>query len=470
MVLQKEKVIQLSKKKASLGIVIGLILAITLLHYTTRSVGWPLHDFYRRLYYLPIIIAAFRFRMKGGFFASLAVVLLYSPHMLFYFGEISLEVLNQFFEAGMFMVVGMITGFLVEGDYRKRVLLEMKIAELADMENYTHNVLDSIDSGILSIDSNNKITTINKKALHLFVADTKAMDFLSNSELLLMAEDILNGKRSSYSRECIYNTGEEAVDLFVLLHPLRNIDGITEGVVVVLQDITGLKQLQEQLRRSEGLSAIGQMASSVAHEIRNPLGIIKTISQAIGRDVKDEELKESLTIINDEINRANKVIKELLDFAKPYRYDIKRINIRQLLSELVNMASRSQDRDLFHISLSAPEDYDIDGDTDKLKQAFINIILNGLQAMKNGGNLFVELVAIDDGWVAISFKDDGEGISKEIQKKIFDPFYTTKAAGTGLGLSITYRIVEEHRGKIEIESEVKKGTTIKVLLPRHIKA
>lgn len=460
----------MSEKKISSGIVIGLIIIITLLHYTTGSVGWPLHDFYRRLYYLPIIIAAFRFRMKGGFFASLAVVLLYSPHMLFYFGRINLEVLNQLFEAGMFVVVGMITGILVEGDYRKRMLLEMKISELADMENYTHNVLDSIDSGILSIDSNNKITTINKKAINLFETSENAMNFLGNAELQLMAEEVLKGKRMSYSREYMYNTGEKVVDLFVLLHPLRNIDGIIEGAVVVIRDITGLKQLQEQLRRSEGLSAIGQMASSVAHEIRNPLGIIKTISQTIGRDIKDTELKEGLTIINDEINRANKVIKELLDFAKPYSYMIERLSIRELLSEVVNIVSRSQDRNLYHISLTAPEDYCIEGDIDKLKQAFLNIILNGLQAMKNGGNLSIALSSDANGLAAIDFKDDGEGISKEIQKKIFDPFYTTKAAGTGLGLSITYRIVEEHRGRIEIESEVNQGTTIKVLLPICIEA
>ena len=442
----------LKDKGASKGIIIALILIITLLHYSTHSVRMPLHDFYRRLYYLPIILAAFKYRLKGGFFASLAIVMLYAPHTLFYFGVINLEVINQFLEAGMFMVVGLITGFLVEADYQKRSLLEDKISQLADLENYTHNVLNSIDSGVVSLDRVNRITTINKSALELFHNKSRVLEYMSQIHFLKPLEAILAGEMQHYSREANILASGRSVNLFIAAYPLKNIEGAIEGVVIVLQDVTKVKQLQEQLQRSERLSAIGQMASGIAHEIRNPLGIIKTISQTINKEVRDQGLKEGLTIIEDEINRANKVIKELLDFAKPYRLNMQEIGVNSFLKELLSISNRMKELKHINIKLTVEADVYIVGDIDKLKQAFINIILNGMQAMTHGGTLEISSKHLDDRWIVIAIKDEGGGISEEMINKIFDPFFTTKATGTGLGLSITHRIIEEHGGKIHVKS------------------
>ena len=454
----------LKDKGASKGIIIALVLIITLLHYSTHSVRLPLHDFYRRLYYLPIILAAFKYRLKGGFLASLSVVVLYAPHMLFYFGVINLEVINQFLEAGMFMVVGLITGFLVEGDYKKRAMLEDKISQLADLENYTHNVLNSIDSAVVSLNNVNSITTINNSALELFHGRSNILDFMRQIHLFKPLQEILGGKIPHYSSECTYTASGKPINLFIAAYPLKNIEGIIEGVVLVLQDVTKVKQLQEQLQRSERLSAIGQMASGIAHEIRNPLGIIKTISQTINKDIKDEELKEGLGIIEDEINRANKVIKELLDFAKPYRFNMEKIPVDSFLKELWSIANRMKEMKGIKVKLTTEEKVYIVGDLDKLKQAFINIILNGMQAMTNGGTLEIASRSIDDSWIVIDIKDEGRGISEEMLNKIFDPFFTTKETGAGLGLSITYRIIEEHGGKIQIKSIENSGTVVSVYL------
>ena len=396
--------------------------------------------------------------------ASLAVVLLYAPHMIFYFGEINLEVINQFLEAGMFIIVGMITGYLVEGDFQKRSMLERKIMELADLENYTHNVLDSLDSGVFSLDKFNNITTINKRALMIFEDRESTMIFLNNIELFNNTDEILSGEKKHFEKEFIYEALGGPINLLLGAYPLKNIEGAIEGVVVVLQDITTLKQLEEQLRRSERLSAIGQMASGIAHEIRNPLGIIKTISQAINKKVMDDEIKEGLMIINDEINRANRVIKELLNFAKPYRYNIERISLKSFLIDLVSLARGMITDNRIEIVLKDVEDCYIEGDEDKLKQAFLNIVLNALQSMKNVGNVEISTKKIDDLGVVISIRDEGEGISKEMFSKVFNPFFTTKDTGTGLGLSITHRIIDEHGGNIELESEINKGTVVKVFL------
>lgn len=459
-----KRVILLKENKDSKIIIVALILIITALHYSTQSTRWPLHDFYRRLYYLPIILAAFKYRLKGGFLSSLAVIFLYAPHMLFYFGEINLEVINQFFEAGMFVVIGMITGFLVEGDFQKRMLLEDKIKQLADLENYTHNVLDSIDSGVFSLDGSNNIITINRRAEELFKDKEGILDFTYDTNLLNISNEIMLKKRESFQTEVLYNKLGLQLNLFIAAYPLININSIIEGVVVVIKDISKLKQLEEELRRSERLSAIGQMASGIAHEIRNPLGIIKTIGQAINKDVIDLEIKEGLDIINDEINRANKVIKELLDFAKPYRLNLEKISINHLLQELINKTNRLNDAVTITSRLNTTDENYTYGDIDKLKQAFINIIINAIEAMKNGGRLEITSEIVEGQWIRISFKDEGEGISEEMINKIYDPFFTTKDYGTGLGLSITHRIIEEHSGRIEIESNKKDGTNVRVYI------
>lgn len=459
-----KRVMLMKRKNDSKMFIVALIVIITALHYTTQSTLWPLHDFYRRLYYLPIILAAFKYRLKGGFLTSLTVILLYAPHMLLYFGEINLEVINQFFEAGMFVIIGMITGFLVEGDFQKRTLLEVKIKQLADLENYTHNVLDSIDSAVFSLDVSNNITTVNRRAEELFKDKEGIMAFINENDFLNIANTILLEKRESYEKELIYNKSGSQLSLFIAAYPLVNINKIIEGVVVVIKDISKLKQLEEELRRSERLSAIGQMASGIAHEIRNPLGIIKTIGQAINKDIKDIEIKEGLEIINDEISRANKVIKELLDFAKPYRLNLEKISINTILQELINKTTKLNNDVVITAKLNNSKGYDAYGDIDKLNQAFINIILNAIEAMKTGGTLDISTEIIEDQWIRISFKDEGEGISEEMLSRIYDPFFTTKDYGTGLGLSITHRIIEEHGGRIEIYSQKNKGTTVRVYI------
>lgn len=456
----------MNQEKKSKILIFILILVITALHYFTASHRWVLHDFFRRLYYLPIVLAAFQFRLKGGFVASTIIVFLYAPHLIVYFGEINLEVINQFLEIIMFIIIGLITGYLVEIDYKRKQLLEHQIIKLADMENYTHNIMDSIHSGIVAFDFNGNITSMNKQVDDIIDTDRDLKVFLEKQQLIKEIDKVLQGKQKHHKKEIEYIAYEDkAMNLNVTIHPLKNISEIIEGAVLVIEDVTMMKKLETQVRRGERLAAVGQLASGIAHEIRNPLGIIKTISQTIRHDVQEEEVREGLGIIVDEIDRANRVIKELLDFSRPNKVQVEAIQLENLLNEILVITKKFGEQQGTAIYLFVEHSCEIEGDIDKLKQAFINIIINGIQAMKEEGNLVVSLEKESNKWAVIAFKDEGKGIQKELLDKIFNPFFTTKESGTGLGLSITHRIIEEHQGKIEIKSEIDEGTEVKIYLP-----
>lgn len=444
--------------------IILLILFITGLHYFTFASGWNIHDFYRRLYYIPIILAAFKFRLKGGFFASSAVVLLYVPHFLFYFGDMNLDVINQILETGMFMVVGITTGSIVEKDYRKRLLLEDKLLEIANMENNTQNILDSLDNIVVAFDKEVNITAINKKAYTFFNNTSEILKLLEGEGLKAVISDIVEGELIHSFKEINAFLDGKVRFLELSAFPLKNISESIEGVVVVIKDITSYKELEQQVRRSEKLSAIGHLASGIAHEIRNPLGIIKTIAQTIKSDIKDKDTSEGIDIILHEIDRANRVIMELLDFAKPYSYKNDKVYIGEVLREMTVLIKRFAEERGVKVITRIETKGTVVGDKDKLKQGFLNILINGIQAMIEGGNIEIESY-IEEKWVVISFLDEGIGISPDIQEVIFNPFFTTREEGTGLGLAITHRIVEEHKGKISIGNRDGKGTNVTIYLP-----
>lgn len=454
-----------AEKKLKILIMI-LILFITILHYSTKLGPWGLHDFYRRLYYIPIILAAFKFRLRGGLIVSTVVVLIYAPHLLTYFGEVNIEVINQFLESGMFMFIGLITGYLVEQDYKRREALEHQVIQIANLENYTHNILESIDSGVMAFEADGSLKTINKKIERILGNKEEVNKFVTQENIVKQIDQVLSRNERVVRQEINYmNDKGQELYLQMTIYPIENTSKAQEGAVVVVQDVTMVKKLEEQVRRGERLAAVGQLASGIAHEIRNPLGIIKTISQTIHQDVQDEEIKEGLNIIQHEIDRANRVIKGVLDFAGSNKIQDCKINLGKLLEELVMVTHKFAQQQNVDLNFNILKQNKIQGDSDKLKQAFINIILNGIQSMKYGGQLEITLEESNNIWAVISFKDEGTGISAELLDKIFNPFFTTKESGTGLGLSITHSTIEEHNGKIEFRSRLDEGTEVKVYLP-----
>lgn len=451
-------------------IITTLIGVITFLHYSNLMSEWELHIFYRKLYYIPIILSSFRYRLKGGLFSSIIVSILYAPHLTIFGNGMSISLLNQYLEMVMFLTIGYITGRLVELDYEKQKSLETKVVEITKLQNYTKNIVDSINSGVLSTNSNFIITSENKEAEIIF--GVKGL-VGSNINSIFKDENVINIFNqvklqklhfTDIKTEIIVDNEEKYLSLSI--SPLLNLLNKVQGLVIIIHDKSREKYLEAQAVRADRLLAIEELASGIAHEIRNPLGIIKTISQTLKEEKVDDDLIEGIDIIIKEIDRANKVIDGLLNFSRPMENEMKEIFLNELFKEVALITNKYLGKQNVNLKLHVDEDANIIGDKEKLKQVFINIIFNGVQSMDNGGTITINTEIIDNG-VSISFIDTGMGIKKEDLGKIFNPFFTTKEQGVGLGLSISHRIIQDHKGYMTIDSIESKGTKIDIYLPKN---
>jgi two-component system sensor histidine kinase HydH len=227
-----------------------------------------------------------------------------------------------------------------------------------------------------------------------------------------------------------------------------------------------LFETEEHLRRTDRLSALGELSAGMAHEIRNPLGAIKGAVEILRDDYKPDQPKyEFIQILLKETDRLNHIVQEILGFAKPKHPEFQVIDLNEAIdSVLVLTAQEERKRGVTVQKKLDPSIGKRNLDAGLLKQAFLNLILNAIQAMPQGGVLSIESGLLNSA-VSVKIADTGIGISEENQKKLFSPFFTTKKSGTGLGLAITYRIIENHRGTISVESQPGKGSTFTIRIP-----
>lgn len=226
------------------------------------------------------------------------------------------------------------------------------------------------------------------------------------------------------------------------------------------------EQLEERLQRAEKLASLGQMISGVAHEIRNPLGIIRGTVQLMEKNFKDVDgLDEYVRIVKEQSDRENKVIQELLDYARPSKKLMTQMNMNLLVNSVLSFTNKYIQDNHINLELILEDNLpEIIMDCDKIKQVFVNIIINACEAMLTGGKLTIETKK-EDEWVKTYFKDTGIGMDEGQMKNIFNPYYTTKPKGTGLGLAISNGIIEMHNGYIEVKSKKDEDTTFVVALP-----
>lgn len=351
------------------------ILGISLLHYLTPLHLPMLHDIFQRLYYLPIIFSGLWFGLRGGLISSLAVSIMYAPHILFQWGAHPSLELEKYLEILLYNVVGGLTGLLSQREETRREELEKTARGLK--ESY--------------------------KKLH------------------------------------------EQADLII--------------------------GIEEQLRRSERLSALGELSAVLAHEIRNPLGSIKGTTEILKDSFSPGETKyEFLEILIKEADRLNRVVEDFLGLASPVAVEQTTCDLMIELQEMISLTSAEATKRGIKVELHAAHIPPIKGDREKLRQVFLNLLMNGLHATGKGGKVIINIsgpfqAENNASAIELTFKDTGTGIAPEVLDKIFQPFFTTKPGGTGLGLAITQKIVESHGGTIEVASERNKGTTFSVRLP-----
>jgi PAS domain S-box-containing protein len=357
-----------------------------------------------------------------------------------------------------------------------RIRLEQKKHQ--DDQFLASVLTESLDA-IVSMDAEDKITSWNKgaeKIFHLKKEEALGRTFQS----LFMVPALINqemthkeleekGFVTEYELENITLKGNE-VTLHVSQTAIRDQSGNFCGSSAIIRDITGQKEMQEWLQRSERLSSVGQLAAGIAHEIGTPLNIISGNAEYLMMDLdqKDPKMKE-LSIIIDQTDRITSLIQQMMDFARNTEPRFEKIDLNQVIENTLSMTRHHLKKN--RISLGTRFDQTVPqivADPYQLQQVFLNMIFNAIHAMPDGGTLSIETSPDEpNGTVLVRVLDDGKGISEEEMKNIFNPFYTTKdvGQGSGLGLSVSHRIVENHRGRIEVESRVGEGSCFTLILP-----
>jgi len=257
-------------------------------------------------------------------------------------------------------------------------------------------------------------------------------------------------------------------ELLISVGVIKNIQERVEGVSFLINDVTELKKRDRQIMQADKLAAIGEMAAGIAHEIRNPLTIIKGMAQLKQRKVENDSLADTFALIIEEANRANSMLNEFLTFARPSEPEFTEKPLQEVFEKIYSLIKPHCQLKDTEVALVYKQNDNpiVNWDNKQLMQVFLNLALNSLKAME--GTLFKKLeisITIKGESVNIDFKDNGVGIEDEILNDIFNPFYTTNHEGTGLGLSICYRIIENHKGKISIESKKGVGTIFIIKLP-----
>ncbi|MEW6419251.1 MAG: ATP-binding protein [Nitrospirota bacterium] len=248
------------------------------------------------------------------------------------------------------------------------------------------------------------------------------------------------------------------------------IGALTQSFNFMVQKLREERALEEKLREAEHLSGIAQLAKGIAHEIRNPLNFISLSIDHLKEKYKpleggDKENFESLIMsIKHEIQRLNKLVGDFLDYGKPLRLSLKEVDMNVIIKDVIDLVRTKAEKDSVRIHYQGSEPLKLHIDPELIKTCIFNVILNSFQAMPAGGNLTVSIKA-SDSRVSIVIEDTGLGVSKENLPKLFDPFFSTKSTGLGLGLAMTKRVIEEHGGKVDLQSIEGKGSTVTISLP-----
>jgi len=291
-------------------------------------------------------------------------------------------------------------------------------------------------------------------------AENLLVDVHSFSSLSSTAEQY-NWPENGKVADMIVSSGELR-KIQISLYPLVS-ESENRGTIMILQDVTEQKRLEQKFIETEKWVLLGRLAASVAHEIRNPLVAIRSLVEII-RDEVEGSLKEHAEVILGEVHRLNRVVAELLSLIRPEVANLKKCNLRDLLTEMLLLIRHEAMRN----SIRLMSNYKSDNcfamiDAEKIKQALLNIVLNAIQAVGNGGQIDVELFR-ESNRIFISVRNDGSPIPEEIAERLFEPFFTTKTNGTGLGLAISRKIVELHGGTLAFTSN-EKYTEFCITLP-----
>ncbi|MFJ8530039.1 BA3702 family sensor histidine kinase [Bacillus sp. NPDC094106] len=272
-------------------------------------------------------------------------------------------------------------------------------------------------------------------------------------------------RKTIHGEEFVIHRSTSNLILNISKVPLFHSDGSRKGLIVMGRDVTELKETEKLLRKSEKLAVVGQLTAGIAHEIRNPLTSLKGFLTLLKPEITEQN-KWYVDVMLSEISQMESITSQFMAMSKPQVLSIHSCQIETLIEEVVTFILPTAIMHSVHIIMdhsSAMPKIQCDGN--QLKQVFINILKNAIEAMLDGGNIFIQTQTLEDDFILIRIIDEGCGIPKDRISRLGEPFYSLKEKGTGLGLMMCYKIIEEHHGKLHVSSELNKGTTVEVRLP-----
>ena len=480
----------------------GDLLLITGLVYYFGGIDSP----FSILYFIVIIVASALFRRRTGYTVAALAGLLYSATVaglyfqwlpepattVFNIGRETVQatsieglpflgadepgwkiIYNLFTHIFGFFMVAYLTTRLAQNIFRAEQELQEKQEDLADLQIVHRDVIQSIPSGLITGDLDGIVTSANLAAQEILGRTVLEIVGWPVTSLGLFSEDEwseLSQKAGDFPRarpETVYRRHGIIRNIGYSVTPLTNADEIRTGYILIFQDLSDWRQLQEELRLKDRLAAVGELASGIAHEVGNPLAAISGSVQMLTRsDDGTSSEHRLLDIILKESQRLDRTIKGFLQFARPKERSNVRFDIAVLLEEHLELLRNSAEVSQHHVlklDLDPPQ-VSLIADPDQISQIFWNLARNALRAMPDGGTMEVEGRLENDRYL-IRFSDTGCGMSEEERDRMFHPFHSFFDGGSGIGMAIVYRIVQEHGGRLNVESRPDRGTTIAVELP-----
>lgn len=442
------------------------------------------------VYCLTIVASAFLLDMSGGLgtailsstffvlYGILETVNVIQPpgRELLAVPDRPLGVLQIYMHVLTFFLLGAVGGYLSRRIRQKGRQLESAESELEQLKFDTDYILNSMSSGILVIDADGTVVTINPAAEEIL--GVKKEDVLLHNldealgrtvpELTRELEDALREQRDRRRHEVTLTTGDRRTPLGTSISLLRDSSGHKRGAVSVFQDLTEVQEMRDRIRKADRMAAIGELSAGIAHELRNPLASINGSIEMLAGELKlTGENRRLMKLIMRESDRLERIIADFLEFARLRPPRKRLIPVSTCLSEVLVLLRNNVDKSegiTIHVEDNTTDVF-VGADDEQLRQVLTSMAVNACEAMPDGGALRIRTMQDDPGSLRISFVDDGPGIDDEAADRLFEPFFTTKDGGTGLGLAIANRIILAHGGTIKFRNRKRGGAEFEIVLP-----
>jgi len=478
---------------ASLQLLLDVVF-VTAILYSTGGI----ESIFSSLYFLCIIYGSIMLYRKGGMMVASLSSILYGLLLdLHYYGVIHplgsrLSYPEQYQSSYLFFiilvnivafyVVAFLSSYVSEQARKSSVELKAKQIDVDKLEILNESIINSITAGLIAMDGYNRIVLFNPAAEKIFGVNAKGAFGRQVNDVLPFLGDYLAdgaippikgaGKSPPFVDIPYLKTDGEKVYLRLSISPLRFLLGDQKGQILIFQDLTEIKKIEEEMKKVEGLAMIGELAAGIAHEIRNPMASISGSIQMLKDGLEDDNVNRRLMgIVSREINRLNHLVNDFLVFARPKKAKLEEFDLNQLILESLELFKNSRYREDIEVHTDFSGHITLESDPEQVRQVLWNLFLNSCEAMPDGGSLHV-LTGVEQDTsqpgakrAMISVRDTGSGFDEKALSQLFVPFFTTKEGGSGLGLATVKRIVEGLQGEVSGGNHPGGGAEIAISFP-----